>query len=112
MHNGVKYSDCNSPKAPSVIVGKGHLTDFIVPCNYVQVEGDSRGALNFLPDTGRVRVDSADVVAKRIESEVKGETLQVLLPIKTRDAVNDYTFTFRVNSVSAVPRAKNQQTPR
>jgi hypothetical protein len=106
MHTGVKYTDCTSPKAPSVIVARGTITDEIVPCNYVHmgysdwVEGD------YLPGASYVPLASADSIAKHLEAEMKGKTIQVLLPIKTQDVVNDYTFTFQINGVTATARAK------
>lgn len=105
MHTGVKYTDCTSPKAPSVLVAKGRLTDVIVPCNYVKMGYSSWVELDFLPNNSMVPLDSADAVAKRFEKDMKGKTIQVLLPIKTQDVVNDYTFTFQVNSVSPAGRA-------
>jgi len=32
MHKGIKYNDCNSPKAPSVVMAKSHFSDTIIPC--------------------------------------------------------------------------------
>jgi hypothetical protein len=106
MHAGVKYTDCASPKAPSVVVAKGRITDEIVPCNYVQLGYGSWIEMDYLPNFSYVLLDSADAIASRLDKEMKGKTIQVLLPIKTQDVVNDYTFTFQVNGVSASGGAK------
>ena len=107
MHQGVKYIDCSSPKAPSVVVAKGRITDSIVPCNYVRLGSESWEETDFLPNRS-IPLDSASAVATQMEKQLKGKTIQVLLPIKTEDVVNDYTFTFEVNAVSPASRAKEQ----
>jgi hypothetical protein len=66
--------------------------------------------MDYLPNSNYVPLDSADAIAQRVEKEMRGKTIQVLLPIKTQDVVNDYTFTFQINSVSPAGRVK-PQTP-
>lgn len=99
MHSGVKYTDCTSPKAPSVLVAKGHLSDEIVPCNYVHFGYSSWVEGSYLPNP-LVMVDSAPKVAAKLTQENRGKRIQLLLPIKTQDVVNDYTFTFEVQGAS------------
>jgi hypothetical protein len=111
MHTGVKYTDCSAPKAPSVIVAKGRITDVIVPCNYLRMGYSSWIQNDYLPNSAYVPLDSADAMAKRLEKEVKGKKLQVLLPIKTQDVVNDYTFTFEVEGVQPVGRVPEVKAP-
>jgi hypothetical protein len=108
MHTGIKYTDCSSPKAPSVIVAKGRITDVIVPCNYVKFAYSSWVQHDYLPSGTYVLLDSADAVARRLEQEVKGKRIQVLLPIKTQDVVNDYTFTFEVAGIQPAGRLRDQ----
>jgi len=99
MHTGVKYTDCSAPKAPSVIVAKGRITDVAIPCNYVRFGYSNWVIDSYLRLPTLVPVDSAAIAAKLATEKLKGKTVQLLLPIKTRDVVNDYTFTFQVNAV-------------
>ena len=41
MHIGVKYLDRNNPQRSSVVEGKGVLTDFVCPADYVQYSHDT-----------------------------------------------------------------------
>jgi hypothetical protein len=107
MHNGVKYSECNGPKAPSVIVANGRLSDSAVPCKYVRLE--TSYGLGSTPNTYwvedsylglmQVGADSANSVAERRSKELAGRPIRLLLPIKIGDNVNDYTFSFEVRKI-------------
>jgi hypothetical protein len=103
MHLGMKYTDCASQKAPSVIVGHGSITDGVYPCGNLHfssswvVDPILPGAPVPSTDTARVRAD--------LEQRVVGKTVQLLLPLQIEDVTNDYMFTFRVISVAMTPRS-------
>lgn len=97
MHLGMKYTDCTSQKAPSVIVGHGSVIEGVYPCGNLHFSS-SWVVAPILPggpvasaDTARVRAD--------LEKSVVGKTVQLLLPLQIEEVTNDYMFTFRVTGV-------------
>ena len=105
MHAGMKYDDCIARKAPSIIVAHTKLTDEIIPCDYVS-RGQSGWSVDryFEVGDGSVLSDAAPMIADSLARALKGQTISVLLPIKTQDVVNDYTFTFEFLGVQVLKR--------
>ena len=96
MHAGVKYIDRNSSQPPTVVVRNGTVTDVIIPTDNV----------HFSSISGGWREDPLFPVSATTAGELKsktekyiGKTIQVLLPLQIEDVVNEYIFTFEVQSV-------------
>jgi len=117
MHSGVKYNDREQPQAPSIIARKSSIEDLAFPTDYVEWKEGSEytsgkwDEKSFFPDfdyhskysSGTYpSFESFDQIAK---SNV-GKTLQVLLPLQIEDVVNDYIFSFKVDSVSTSQETK------
>lgn len=111
MHAGVKYNDREKPQAPSIVVRKGTLEDIVFPTDYVRWQEGSRYTsgrwdedpllLDF--DYHGTYLKGTYPTFASFDSAVKsniGKTYQVLLPLQIEDVINDYIFTFRVESVS------------
>ncbi len=98
MHLGMKYTDCNSQKAPSVIVSRGSVTDAAFPCSNIHFSSGDWITESLLPDQTAVTIDTASVRTD-LEHRVVGKTIQLLLPLQIEEVTNDYMFTFRVTSV-------------
>jgi hypothetical protein len=70
-----------------------------MPCNYLQnglggwTEDSYLGLMT-------VPADSATILARRMSQDLKGKPIRLLLPIKTQEFVNDYTFSFEVRAVN------------
>jgi len=108
MHSGVKYIDRNNPQPPTVVVRKGKITDVIAPTDYVNWENFRSirvsghwEKLPLLPTSENG--DSPYVLESKVRPYI-GKTIQILLPLKIEDVVNDYLFTFRINNVDVTPK--------
>jgi hypothetical protein len=116
MHAGVEFDNREKPQAPSVVAPKGLLRDIVAPTDYVHRRegtrhpGDGWEEKGLLPDFV-VHVTSQKgeyATFADFENAAKskvGKTIQVLLPLKIGDVVNDYIFTFRIDSVNAYEEA-------
>lgn len=113
MHRGVKYTDKDKPQPPSVIVRRGSIEDIIHPTDYVDwLSGTSISAGRWKQksllldwDFGTAfseysKYSSIDDFEKAVKMNI-GKQIQVLLPLQIQDVINDYIFTFNVDSVTA-----------
>jgi hypothetical protein len=98
MHSGVKYTDRNSPQPPTTVVRGATISDIVLPTdNVYYVRGRYGGwrELPLLPNKGTHKPE--------IENKAKnvvGKNIQVLLPIKIEDVVNEYVFVFSIDRYS------------
>ena len=105
MHSGVKFTDRNNPQPPSVIVRKGRMEDLAYPSDYAYYKkgyyskySSDPGGWEEKPLFPVFKYDGdIDTFKKECESFV-GKTIQVLLPLQIEDVVNDYIFTFKINT--------------
>ena len=101
MHNGMKYTECMSPKAPSVLPPKGSLDDEVIPCSNVRFGYSSWIVSDLVPGT---LVEAADTArAMTAARGYLGKQIRVLLPLQIEDVVNDYVFTFEVKGATLAP---------
>lgn len=117
IHSGVKYSERQSHQPPSVIVRKGSIEDIIQPTNKIYYREGYYGTYVSNPgsweenplltdmllqttynNTDEYSFVPLDEFKSLVESNV-GKTYQVLLPLQIEDVINDYIFTFKINSV-------------
>lgn len=105
MHTGVKYSERNNPQLPTIIVRKGKIYDNIVPTEYVYYREGYYGKYYTNPGGWEekalfesVQFNGDPQTLQTIMKANVGKTFQVLLPISIENVVNDYIFTFKVNS--------------
>lgn len=106
MHSGVKYIDRNSSQPPTVVVRKGKIEDFVFPTDYIYwkkgyygIYYSEPGEWEKLPLIPNFQSGGTiDELQNKANSYV-GKTLQILLPLKIEDIVNDYIFTFKINNV-------------
>ena len=115
MHSGIKYTDRANPQAPSIIARKTSIEDIVFPTDYVSWEegsdysaGDWKES-SFFPDHDFHGTYLAGTYPTfyDFESAAKsqiGKTYQVLLPLQIEDVINDYIFTFKVDSVTCSQR--------
>jgi len=87
MHNGVKYIDRNQSEPPTIVAGNSSLFDEIVPTDHVDFLGGS-----WITSPLVMATDST-------KSGKVGKTLRVLLPLSIEDVVNEYTFTFTIDTL-------------
>jgi hypothetical protein len=115
MHSGVKYSEREKPQAPSIVVRKGTIEDIVQPTHLVYYREGYYGRYTSTPggwEEKPLLVDydyhgtyltgtysTFDAFDRAVKSNV-GKTYQVLLPLQIEDVINDYIFTFRVESVT------------
>lgn len=113
MHSGAKYTKRQQPQAPSLIGRKASIEDFVFPTDYVYwKEGrqDSSGEwrehsllpwIEFVHQSGYLTSDFSSFEAFDVAAKSKvGKSIQVLLPFQIDDVMNEYIFSFKVESVS------------
>lgn len=99
MHSGVKYVDRNDPQPPSVIVRKGNLKDVIIPTNKIYyISGQYGGWREELLLQGKLG-GTPEEVSEKAKGNI-GKTIKVLLPLEIQGVLNEYLFTFKINSVT------------
>jgi hypothetical protein len=101
MHTGVKYNECSSPKAPSVVVQRGSMDDELIPCSHVSFGYSSWIISNLIPTAPVTASDTARIMGAA--QQYVGKTISVLLPLQIEDVVNDYLFTFQIKSARLAP---------
>ena len=112
MHSGVKYTDKEMAQPASVIVRKGIIEDKIFPTDYIYWSEGSQysagrwekkplfldmayrglGPSSFPPRMSFAEFDSMT------KSKI-GNVVQVLLPLQIEDVIDNYIFSFRIDSV-------------
>lgn len=98
MHSGVKYIDRNNPQPPTTIVRGATISDIVLPTDNVYYVSGQYGGWIELPLFPRRSAQKPE-----IESKAKGfvgKDVQVLLPIKIEDVVNEYVFVFSIDGYS------------
>ena len=98
MHSGVKYTDRNNSQPPSVIVRKGKITDIVQPVDLVYLDYYWFTHPMF---NDYIRNGNEQTVTDMLKSNV-GKQIQVLLPLKIEETVNDYIFTFTVKGYTYI----------
>ena len=111
MHSGVKYTDRDKPQPPSVIVRKGSIEDIVFPTDYVSWESGSRHSagswnekplllsIDFHGQYLKGKYSTLDDFEHAVKENI-GKKIQVLLPLQIQDVVNDYIFTFNVDTAT------------
>lgn len=102
-HTGVKFIDIYNSQAPSIIPGKGSITDVIVSLDHIYYGvGSSLGKYT----DGNWREEpifpTIFEYTKDIEQRTKtliGKIYQILLPFQIENVINEYIFTFAVEDV-------------
>ncbi|MDR3598513.1 hypothetical protein [Clostridium sp.] len=104
MHIGVKYVDRQQPQAPSIIARKASIEDLVFPTDYVTWEDGQWEEQTFFPradyhsDYSKGTYPTFDSFNFATKSNI-GKSIQILLPLQIEEVVNDYIFTFKVDSV-------------
>lgn len=102
MHSGVKYIDRNNPQPPTTVVRGATISDIVFPTDNVYFESGKYGGwreLPLFPDSGMEKIE--------IENKAKtyiGKNVQVLLPIKIEDIVNEYVFVFSIDGYNIITK--------
>lgn len=93
MHTGIKFTDRNLPQPPTVIPRGSTVSDIIIPNENVYYSDYSGWQKEYLfkrlygDDVEELKISATSWIGKKI---------QVLLPLKHQEVVNEYIFTFEV----------------
>ena len=98
MHSGVKYIDRNNPQPPTTIVRNATISDLILPSDNVYYVSGQYGGWNEKPLFPNVSMTSEQEIMLKAEEYI-GKKVQILLPLKIEDVVNEYIFVFSINDV-------------
>jgi hypothetical protein len=106
MHSGVKYADRNAPQPPTVVVRKGKIDDLICPTDHVYYRkgyysryGSISGGWETNPLLPSFQAGGDEISFRNNANACVGKKIQVLLPLKIEEVVNDYIFSFQINDV-------------
>jgi len=106
MHSGTKYIDRNNPKPPTTIVRNGKISDIVFPSDYVYYQSGKYGGWRELDliKNYRTTEPKGDEKIKELAKKEINKTIQVLLPIKIEDIINEYIFVFKINDFKVVKK--------
>lgn len=120
MHSGIKYTDREQSMPPSVIIRRGMIEDIVFPTDYIYWRKGSRYTAGSWEEKAlfspyldihctyrKGDYPSFEAFDKAAKSKI-GKTIQVLLPFQIKDVVNDYIFTFKIDSVSTRQESVNK----
>jgi len=107
MHSGVKYIDRNNPQPPTTIVRGGTISDIVFPTDNVYYVSGQYGGWREHPLLPQHGIVSGNQYARPTKEDIDntartvvGKNIQVLLPIKIEDVVNEYLFVFSIKGYS------------
>ncbi len=107
IHNGVKLAERNSAQPPSIVAGKGKLSDMVFPSeNVTYSTGQYTGGWHQKPMFPCTRIGYYCPDAEKLAKAYTGSTYRVLLPIQVGKESYPYTFVFNVNRAEVVTLAK------
>lgn len=106
MHSGIKFTDRGNSQSPTVIIKGGKLEDLIYPIDYASWRDgsydysspggwDEHTILPFTVYGGNIKKQK---LTENANSYI-GKTFQISLLLEDEGVVNEYLFTFQVNSV-------------
>jgi hypothetical protein len=98
MHSGVKYIDKNNSQPPTIVVRGATISDVVLPTDNIYYEKGKYGGWRESPLLPDMSYDRPEI--ERQASGLIGKTVQILLPIKIEDVVNEYVFVFSIDGFS------------
>jgi len=96
IHSGLQYKDRYYSQRSTKIVENSTISDFIFPADNVYYVGEKFGGWRELPLFTNLSVISAEELADKAEKNI-GKTVQVILPIETKNIINEYIFSFKIH---------------
>lgn len=94
MHSGVKYTDRSNPQPPTVVVRNAKIEDLVCPVDNITYS-------SYLGWNTDPLFDAFALSQEQLEEDAQkyiGKEVQILLPLKIEDTVNEYIFSFVVES--------------
>ncbi|HOF40645.1 MAG TPA: hypothetical protein PLD73_11265 [Candidatus Hydrogenedentes bacterium] len=95
MHEGVRFIERNAPQPPTVVAKGAKVTDTMSPSDMVEYNETVGWTQNPMLPYRAGTDDPEGTAAVQI-----GKTIRVLLPMEIEGVVNEYTFTFTVESAN------------
>lgn len=87
-------------KPPSVVIPSlGYIRDMVIPSENITLDNNVWVEKDFFPSD-----DMGSLARKKLIMKYVGSRVKLLLPIKISEIVEEYTFTFRVKSITEVPQ--------
>lgn len=84
---------------PSVMIPSlGYIRDMVIPRDYITIDKDKWVEKDLFPTD-----DMGSAARKKLIPKYVGSQIKLLLPMKIGEVVQDYSFTFKVKSISPVP---------
>jgi len=107
IHSGVKLADRNTPPPPTVVAPGSTVSDMVFPADNVHyIRGQYGGwheeplfpnkAKGSITHPNAIGVVGKEELLQKAEGLV-GKHVQVVLPIKIEDTVNEYIFSFSID---------------
>jgi hypothetical protein len=108
LHEGIKLMQKDNPQTPTVIARNGTISDAIFVSDYFILSGYKWINIDLLNDFASLE-NSSDNILKRMRDGANGylnKNIQILLPIKIENIVNEYIFIFNINSFKVIKYGK------
>lgn len=105
MHKGVKFTDRNSPQAPTVIPGNSSIDDLVLPTDNVSYKQGYYSTYYSNPGSWQINDllptrDKNEEETKKLIINSKGTILKFYLPIEHNNQKFNYTFQFLIADVT------------
>lgn len=97
IHSGVSYADRNRSQPASIISPKTSLADTLFPVDSIQYVDGYWDETTIFPYSITASKSGISPFMTAVKSLI-GKRFQVLLPIQIENVINDYIFTFCINS--------------
>ena len=96
MHSGVKYIDKNNSQPPTIVMKNSSVNDIIVPTEHIYYSSGRYGGwrtLSLISNTASSKEKLDELIASKV-----GKTVHILLPLQIEETINEYIFTFKIDS--------------
>lgn len=110
-NNSTLYLTEYEKPLPVIIPPLGYIRDMVIPKDYIRQTKDAWIEKDLFPAN-----DYGSAARKGLIMRYIGSEIQLTLPVKIGDVVQDYSFTFRVKNIKSVPEnmlppVKQRPTP-
>jgi hypothetical protein len=93
IHKDIRYTDINNPETSSVVVKNATVDEMIVPADNIYSGYGGWKTKPMFPNSANSEKELSILAQQYIGKEVR-----VLLPLKIQETINEYIFTFKVES--------------
>jgi hypothetical protein len=100
IHAGVRLMDRYNPQPPTVIARYSSVEDIVVPVDKIHYSSGKYGGwrTDLLLESAAPSPEEMDVIA----NGYVGHTIKILLPLQVGEKIDEYLFTFKIDSYTRI----------